>query len=121
MGLTSPWGLTEMVIVCLLLIWDRPLHALAVAGSLGLQFWAMRVMLRDPKAKARAARLQACGLPSLFFKSSSQAEPETRRRTVFYEIDVTDASEPKGNRPLLELGDGNTLRNLTITYLDTPG
>ena len=28
------------------------MHALAVAGSLGLQFWAMRVMLRDPKAKA---------------------------------------------------------------------
>ena len=35
-------------------------------------------------------------------------------------FDVTDATEPKGNRPLLELGDGNTIRNLTITYLDTP-
>ena len=30
-------------------------------------------------------------------------------------FDVTDATELKGNRPLLELGDGNTLRNLTIT------
>ena len=35
-------------------------------------------------------------------------------------FDVTDAAEPKSNRPLLELGDGNTLRNLTITYLNTP-
>lgn len=35
-------------------------------------------------------------------------------------FDVTDATKLKGNRPLLELGDGNTLRNLTITYLDTP-
>jgi hypothetical protein len=35
-------------------------------------------------------------------------------------FDVTDAAEPKNNRPLLELGNDNTLRNLTITYLDTP-
>lgn len=35
-------------------------------------------------------------------------------------FDVTDTKVLKGNRPLLELGDGNTLRNLTITYLDTP-
>jgi hypothetical protein len=35
-------------------------------------------------------------------------------------FDVTDAVEPENNRPLLELGDGNTLRNLTITYLNTP-
>ena len=35
-------------------------------------------------------------------------------------VDVTDAAEPKGNRPLLELDDGSTLRNLTITYLHTP-
>ena len=35
-------------------------------------------------------------------------------------FDVTDAVEPKNNRPLLELGNHNTLRNLTITYLDTP-
>ena len=35
-------------------------------------------------------------------------------------FDVTDAVEPKNNRPLLELGDNTTLRNLTITYLNTP-
>lgn len=35
-------------------------------------------------------------------------------------FDVTDAAEPKNNRPLLELGNDNTLRNLTITYLNTP-
>jgi hypothetical protein len=35
-------------------------------------------------------------------------------------FDVTDAAKPKDNRPLLELGDNNTLRNLTITYLNTP-
>lgn len=35
-------------------------------------------------------------------------------------FDVTDAAEPKNNRPLLELGNNNTLRNLTITYLNTP-
>jgi hypothetical protein len=34
---------------------------------------------------------------------------------------VTDATvNHKGGRPLLELGDGCTLRNLTITYLNTP-
>lgn len=35
-------------------------------------------------------------------------------------FDVTDAASPEGNRPLLELGNNNTLRNLTITYLNTP-
>jgi hypothetical protein len=33
---------------------------------------------------------------------------------------VTDAAEPDHNRPFLELGDNGTLRNLTITYLNTP-
>jgi hypothetical protein len=35
-------------------------------------------------------------------------------------LDVTDAARPKNNRPLLELSDSSTLRNLTITYLNTP-
>jgi hypothetical protein len=35
-------------------------------------------------------------------------------------FDVTDAAEPKNNRALLELGNGTVLRNLTITYLNTP-
>jgi chlorophyll synthase len=45
-------ALPQMVVVSLLLIWGRPWHALAVAGVLLLQFWAMKVMLRDPRAKA---------------------------------------------------------------------
>jgi len=35
-------------------------------------------------------------------------------------FEVTDAVGLKGDKPLLELGDGTTLRNLTITYLNTP-
>lgn len=35
-------------------------------------------------------------------------------------FDVIDAAEAKNNRPLLELGNHNTLRNLTIDYLNTP-
>jgi len=35
-------------------------------------------------------------------------------------FDVTDAVKPRTNRALLELGNGTTLRNLTITYLNTP-
>jgi chlorophyll synthase len=41
-----------MIVVCLLLIWGRPWHALAVAVVLALQFAAMRVLFRDPKGKA---------------------------------------------------------------------
>ena len=35
-------------------------------------------------------------------------------------FEVTDAVEPANNQPLLELGNKNTLRNCTITYLNTP-
>jgi len=35
-------------------------------------------------------------------------------------FDVTDAVNFRHNRPLLELGNSNTLRNLTINYLNTP-
>jgi len=45
-------ALPQMVVIALLFIWDRPVHAVAVSGSLALQFWAMAVMLKDPKAKA---------------------------------------------------------------------
>jgi chlorophyll/bacteriochlorophyll a synthase len=45
-------ALPQMVVISLLVIWDRPLHALAVTVFLLLQFWAMRVMLKDPRAKA---------------------------------------------------------------------
>ncbi|MGI1662221.1 chlorophyll synthase ChlG [Palleronia sp. KMU-117] len=42
----------QMIVVCLLLIWGRPWHALAVAVVLALQVAAMRVLFRDPKGKA---------------------------------------------------------------------
>ena len=42
----------QVIVIALLLMWDRPLHAAGVAGVLALQFWAMTVMFRDPKGKA---------------------------------------------------------------------
>jgi chlorophyll synthase len=41
-----------MLVISMLLIWGRPWHALAVTVLLLLQFWAMKVMLKDPRAKA---------------------------------------------------------------------
>ena len=45
-------ALPQMIVVSLLLIWGRPVFAAVVGLSLLAQFWAMRVMMRDPKAKA---------------------------------------------------------------------
>jgi chlorophyll synthase len=45
-------ALPQVAVVVLLTLWDRPLHALGVAAVLIGQGLAMRVMLRDPKAKA---------------------------------------------------------------------
>ena len=45
-------ALPQMVVICLLIVWGRPFHALAVTALLLAQFAAMRVMLRDPRAKA---------------------------------------------------------------------
>ncbi|WP_299918539.1 chlorophyll synthase ChlG [uncultured Roseobacter sp.] len=42
----------QVIVVALLLFWDKPLHALGVAALLCAQFWAMTVMFKDPKAKA---------------------------------------------------------------------
>jgi len=42
----------QVVVIALLGLWDRPLHALAIACVLALQFWAMRVLLTDPKGRA---------------------------------------------------------------------
>lgn len=42
----------QAVVVALLLLWDRPYHALFVLLLLMAQGWAMSVMLRDPKGKA---------------------------------------------------------------------
>jgi chlorophyll synthase len=42
----------QAAVVALLLLWDRPWHALGVAGLLVAQGAAMRVLLRDPRGKA---------------------------------------------------------------------
>ncbi len=42
----------QVVVASLLFIWDKPLHAIGVCVVLSLQFWAMTVMFKDPKAKA---------------------------------------------------------------------
>ena len=42
----------QVLVICCLAVWDRPTHGLAVLGLLLAQLLAMRVMLRDPKAKA---------------------------------------------------------------------
>ncbi|SIS50546.1 chlorophyll synthase [Roseivivax lentus] len=48
------WGmiLPQLGVIGLLVSLDRPVHALAIGALVGLQLLAMRVMLRDPKAKA---------------------------------------------------------------------
>lgn len=45
-------ALPQAVVAALLLLWDRPLHAAAVAGLLVAQLAAMRVLLRDPRGRA---------------------------------------------------------------------
>ncbi|MEX5727646.1 chlorophyll synthase [Rhodovulum iodosum] len=42
----------QVVVITLLWLWDRPFHAAAVTAVLLAQFWAMSVMMRDPKGKA---------------------------------------------------------------------
>ncbi|MBN2906176.1 MAG: chlorophyll synthase ChlG [Rhodobacteraceae bacterium] len=42
----------QMVVIGLLFLWDRPFHAGGVIAVLLVQFWAMSVMMRDPKGKA---------------------------------------------------------------------
>ncbi|MEQ9040636.1 MAG: chlorophyll synthase ChlG [Silicimonas sp.] len=45
-------ALPQMLVIVMLFIWGRPVFALAVTVALILQFAAMRVLFRDPKAKA---------------------------------------------------------------------
>lgn len=45
-------ALPQLLVISLLVIWGKPVFALAVAVSLLLQFAAMRKMMRDPKALA---------------------------------------------------------------------
>ncbi|TCP39137.1 chlorophyll synthase [Rhodovulum marinum] len=42
----------QVVVIALLWLWDRPFHAVGVAAVLLVQFWAMSVMMKDPKGKA---------------------------------------------------------------------
>jgi len=42
----------QVAVTLLLVQWDKPFHALGVALMVGAQLAAMRVLLRDPKAKA---------------------------------------------------------------------
>jgi len=42
----------QMIVIALLFSWDRPWYAVAIIVSLLLQFYAMRVLLKDPKGKA---------------------------------------------------------------------
>ena len=45
-------ALPQTIVISLLLIWGRPWHALAVTVLLLAQFWAMKIMVKDPEAKA---------------------------------------------------------------------
>ena len=45
-------AIPQAIVVGLLTLWDRPLHALAVAAVLGAQVLAMRTLLKDPKGRA---------------------------------------------------------------------
>jgi chlorophyll synthase len=42
----------QLIVICLLTIWGRPLFAVAILVGLIAQMAAMRVLLRDPKGKA---------------------------------------------------------------------
>jgi len=45
-------GLAQALVIALLLVWGKPVHALCVGLLLAGQFWAMGRLLQDPKAKA---------------------------------------------------------------------
>ena len=42
----------QVAVAALLLLWDRPIHALAIGILIAGQLWAMRVLLSDPKGRA---------------------------------------------------------------------
>lgn len=45
-------GMAQALVIPLLLLWGKPLHALGVLAVLVVQIAAMRVLFRDPKGKA---------------------------------------------------------------------
>ncbi|MEO1562181.1 MAG: chlorophyll synthase ChlG [Pseudomonadota bacterium] len=42
----------QVIVIALLITWDRPIHAMIITALLALQAWAMAVMFKDPKAYA---------------------------------------------------------------------
>ncbi|MEL6960898.1 MAG: chlorophyll synthase ChlG [Pseudomonadota bacterium] len=42
----------QLLVIGLILVWDKSLHAAAIGALVVAQVWAMSVMLRDPKSKA---------------------------------------------------------------------
>ena len=45
-------SMAQMLVIVMLVIWGKPMHAAGVAACLIAQFAAMRVLFRDPKGKA---------------------------------------------------------------------
>ncbi|SDE20209.1 chlorophyll synthase ChlG [Limimaricola pyoseonensis] len=45
-------ALPQLAVIALMMLWDRPWHAAALVALLAAQAAAMRVLLRDPKARA---------------------------------------------------------------------
>jgi chlorophyll synthase len=45
-------ALPQLAVIGLLLGWDRPFHAAAIAALVLGQVWAMRILLSDPKGRA---------------------------------------------------------------------
>ncbi|NHQ74928.1 chlorophyll synthase ChlG [Roseovarius gahaiensis] len=45
-------ALPQLLVIVLLVAWDRPYHALAIAALVAAQLWAMRILLSDPKGRA---------------------------------------------------------------------
>lgn len=45
-------ALPQVAVIGLLVLWDKPFHAVAILAVVALQLWAMRVLLTDPKGRA---------------------------------------------------------------------
>jgi chlorophyll synthase len=45
-------AMAQLLVVSLLLVWGRPWHAAVILALLGVQIWAMRRLLADPRGRA---------------------------------------------------------------------
>lgn len=45
-------ALPQVAVIGLLVLWDKPFHAVTILAVVALQLWAMRVLLTDPKGRA---------------------------------------------------------------------